>query len=48
MGAQAVKPIGSSEPDDLRSTETECLKFDKEQERIDVIKNHKQTILFEV
>jgi hypothetical protein len=27
MGAQAVKPIQSSEPDDLYFKETECLKL---------------------
>jgi len=35
MGAQAVKPIQSSEPDDLSFTETECLKSVKEYELIE-------------
>ena len=37
MGAQAVKPIESSEPDDLHSIETECLKLVKEHGLIEVI-----------
>jgi len=37
MGAQAVKPIQSSEPDDLSCRETECHELVKEPELIVVI-----------